>query len=83
MELQNIARALLSACIISLTLVVCSGGGGGSAPTDTAGNNPVTATTISGTVAAGAPMIGTVTVKDMKSGSQEKMTLAELIGKMN
>lgn len=63
MEPKNVARALLSAGIISLSLLGCSGGGGGGSAVSPSAT-PTAATTFSGTVAAGAPMIGTVTVKD-------------------
>ena len=54
------SRIHLTAIVCALTLTACGGGGGGgdSSP------RPATTQTLSGTAAAGAPVIGRVTVKD-------------------
>jgi hypothetical protein len=54
-------RPVWVACLIATGLAACGGGGGeGNAPTPP----QPTAVTISGTAAAGLPLVGTVTVKD-------------------
>ncbi|WP_020677098.1 hypothetical protein [Geopsychrobacter electrodiphilus] len=63
---------LLTACIFISALAACGGGGG----TDPIANQP--ATTLSGTAAAGAPIIGQVTVKG--SQGHTKTALIEANG---
>lgn len=73
MRLKNTTLALISSGLISLGLIGCSGGGGSTsaaAPATTAA-----ATTITGTAAAGAPIIGTVNIKDSK-GAVKTATIA-------
>lgn len=66
-------------CIL-LILAGCGGGGGGDpAPTD--GTSPTS--TLSGTAAAGAPIIGTVTVKDSAAPPQTKVGAIDADGKYN
>lgn len=65
MRLKKTALVLISTGFFSLTLNGCSGGGSSNAAAPT---TPVASTTISGTAAAGAPIIGTVNVKDSKGG---------------
>lgn len=73
MRLKNTTLALISAGLISLALNGCSGGGGSSSAAAPA--TPATATTITGTAAAGAPIIGTVNIKDSK-GAVKTETIA-------
>jgi hypothetical protein len=69
-EFANFKKIALSTAIVGMFLTGCGGGGGG-------GANPVAATTatLSGTVAGGAAVIGTVVVTDSlgatKGGSIE------------
>jgi hypothetical protein len=84
-ELKNLNRAFV-AVVVGLTLSACGGGGGGSSATPPSSNQPppgsnqpppsnpppVTPTTsaFSGVAAVGAPLVGTVTVKDSLGASK-------------
>ncbi len=68
---------LAMALFISFALVLmtgCNGGGGDGEDT------PAAATTLSGTAAAGAPIVGTVTIKDSSSPAQTKTVTIEADG---
>lgn len=68
---------LAMALFISFALVLmtgCNGGGGDGEDT------PAAVTTLSGTAAAGAPIIGTVTIKDSSSPAQTKTVTIEADG---
>ena len=68
---------LMATLALALALTAC-GGGGGSNDTSTPGTGTPpgsTVTTISGTAAAGAPVIGQVTVRD-SLGAQKTVTIA-------
>ena len=69
MQVKKLTRALAGAGFVSLALLGCNSGGGGSTATTT---TPVASTVITGTVAAGAPMIGSVTVKDSLGATKTK-----------
>ncbi len=61
----------LAAACAAVLLAACGGGGGSTASTDGAGGTaPVVAATLSGTAAGGAPLVGTVTVKDSKGATK-------------
>jgi len=75
-ELKNLNRALV-AVVVGLTLSACGGGGGGGSSTPPTSNQPPPSSNqpppsnpppasseISGVAAVGAPLVGTVTVKD-------------------
>jgi hypothetical protein len=75
-ELKHLNRALIAG-VVGLTLSACGGGGGSSAPPPSSNepppaNNPPsnpppstpTVSTFTGVAAVGAPLVGTVTVKD-------------------
>jgi len=67
---------LAMALFISFALVLmtgCNGGGGG-------GEDTPAATTLSGTAAAGAPIVGTVTIKDSSNPAQTKTVTIEADG---
>ncbi len=59
---------LMVAMILMVLLAGCGSSGGGK-------NNPQPSTTISGTAAAGAPIIGTVTVKDSSTPTAKEKTV--------
>ena len=64
MQPARLALSLISAAI--LTLTGCGGGGASDTASNGGNNNPpaVTTSSITGTAAAGLPLVGTVTVKD-------------------
>ncbi|MCF8036926.1 MAG: hypothetical protein K9K62_08655 [Desulfobacteraceae bacterium] len=74
-KLWEILRYVGLFWIVVLGLVTIVGivgcGGGGSSGGDSSGDTATGASTISGTVAAGAPVIGTVTIKDSSSPAEE------------
>ena len=58
--------------LLSIVIVACGGGGGGSTPAST---------TITGTAAAGAPIVGTVTIKDSSTPAKDKFVTIAADGK--
>jgi len=74
--MRGIWGAFKLACLLAVTgflLTACSGGGG-AAPA------PTPSKTISGTAAAGVPIIGTVTIKDSRVPAQMKTVTIEANG---
>ncbi|MEC4888530.1 MAG: hypothetical protein RI101_00590 [Nitrospira sp.] len=77
MKLET-AKAGLLICLAML-LAACSGGGDSSVSGTSPGVTPVAATkTITGTVAGGAPLVGTVTVKDSSLPPVERAVAVDL-----
>jgi hypothetical protein len=72
--MNKTARNILYATLF-LLLTACGGGGGGG------GSSSPTATSISGTAAAGAPIIGTVTIKDSSTPFKTKTVTIAADGK--
>lgn len=66
----------LSVLILTLAIVTAACGGSSSSPSGTSPAPAATSTTISGTAAGGAPLVGTVTVKDSKG--QERSATVDL-----
>ncbi|WP_374591927.1 hypothetical protein [Aquabacterium sp.] len=64
---------LLSATVVA-ALTACGGGGGGSSSSDASNHATASSTSMSGTVASGAPMVGTVTVID-STGATRTVTI--------
>ncbi|HBG05947.1 MAG: hypothetical protein A2075_16270 [Geobacteraceae bacterium GWC2_58_44] len=69
----KVTAALMAAALL---LSSCGGGGGNGGSSDGGGSTPTpTATTLSGTAAAGGPIIGTVTVKDSTTPTAKTVTV--------
>jgi hypothetical protein len=77
-QLRNVIKLVMFGAVTAMALAACSGGGG-STPSST---TPPAAKTLSGTAAAGAPIIGTVTIKDSTTPvAQTKFVTIEANGK--
>ncbi|WP_243688663.1 hypothetical protein [Geotalea toluenoxydans] len=68
----QVVKMFILAGASALILAACGGGGGGTTPA---------ATTISGTAAAGAPIIGSVTIKDSSTPAKTKTVTIAADGK--
>jgi len=59
---------ILATCVTAAAISACGGGSGGSS------TPPPTSTTISGTAAAGSPIVGTITVQDSSTPAKTRQT---------
>src|SRR5450631_2200283 len=67
---NNVIQAMFS--VITMIAIVACGGGDGTSTSTTA---PPASTTVSGTAAAGAPIIGSVTIKDSTAPAPQTKTV--------